>query len=83
MAVNRRRFFQLTGATALGVAGSQVLPALGEETPPGPVKPADKRADACLSKVVEGARFPAARSGKARVTVKLTLTPPSDAKAKR
>ena len=42
MAVNRRRFFQLTGATALGVAGSQVLPAGSEEARSGPVKPSEK-----------------------------------------
>ena len=42
MSVNRRRFFQLTGATALGVAGSQVLPAGSEETSTGPARPAEK-----------------------------------------
>jgi Fe-S-cluster-containing dehydrogenase component len=42
MAVDRRRFFQLTGATALAVAGSQVLPAGSEEKSPGPAKPAEK-----------------------------------------
>jgi molybdopterin-containing oxidoreductase family iron-sulfur binding subunit len=42
MGVNRRRFFQLTGATALGVAGSQILPAGGEEARSGPVTPTEK-----------------------------------------
>jgi len=42
MAVNRRRFFQLTGATALGVAGSHVLPAASDEARSGPVKPSEK-----------------------------------------
>jgi len=42
MAVNRRRFFQLTGATALGVAGSHVLPAVSDEARSGPVKPSEK-----------------------------------------
>ena len=42
MAVNRRRFFQLTGATALGVAGAKVLPVKGEEKPAGPARPAER-----------------------------------------
>jgi molybdopterin-containing oxidoreductase family iron-sulfur binding subunit len=40
--VNRRRFFQLTGATALGVAGTRALPVKGEERASGPARPADK-----------------------------------------
>lgn len=42
MAVNRRRFFQLTGATALGVAGSQVLSAGSEDAESGPARAAEK-----------------------------------------
>jgi len=42
MGVNRRRFFQLTGATALGVAGARVLPLAGEEKPSGPARPAER-----------------------------------------
>jgi molybdopterin-containing oxidoreductase family iron-sulfur binding subunit len=42
MAVNRRRFFQLTGATALSVAGTQVLPVKGDEKASGPARPAEK-----------------------------------------
>ena len=42
MAVNRRRFFQLTGATALGVAGTQVLPVKSEEKASGPARPAER-----------------------------------------
>jgi molybdopterin-containing oxidoreductase family iron-sulfur binding subunit len=42
MTVNRRRFFQLTGATALGVAGARVLPVESQDEPAGPVRPTDE-----------------------------------------